>query len=187
MNRGRFLFSASGAMAAMAGFAAGALRAVAQPLAGPNDPRVLWIRNVTTHEEVRAAFTLDGHTLNWPAYREICWLLRDGHVGPQQGFVTIDIRTIEGLFEVQRLLQLQGYNEPLIVNSGFRTPGTNEAVGGRPCSYHLQGRAVDFYAPGVGTDALERLCQSVPIVGGIGYYRDGHVHVDSGPRRYWPG
>lgn len=35
---------------------------------------------------------------------------------------------------------------PIIVNSGYRSPRLNKAVGGAPRSYHLQGRAADITA-----------------------------------------
>lgn len=36
------------------------------------------------------------------------------------------------------------YEAPVVVNSAFRTPAVNNAVGGVPRSLHLQGRAADI-------------------------------------------
>jgi uncharacterized protein YcbK (DUF882 family) len=36
---------------------------------------------------------------------------------------------------------------PFIINSGYRTPSHNEAVGGKPNSAHLKGLAADISAP----------------------------------------
>lgn len=34
--------------------------------------------------------------------------------------------------------------KPIFINSAFRTPSVNKAVGGKSRSYHLQGRAADI-------------------------------------------
>ncbi|HEY4371797.1 MAG TPA: D-Ala-D-Ala carboxypeptidase family metallohydrolase [Burkholderiales bacterium] len=49
------------------------------------------------------------------------------------------------LEEVQALL-----GAPLTINSGYRSPALNAAVGGVPRSLHAQGLAVDFVCPGFG-------------------------------------
>lgn len=36
------------------------------------------------------------------------------------------------------------FNAPILVNSAYRTPAVNRAVGGVRTSYHLQGRAADI-------------------------------------------
>lgn len=36
------------------------------------------------------------------------------------------------------------YGHPLIINSGYRTLKVNRAVGGKPGSYHVQGKAADI-------------------------------------------
>lgn len=36
------------------------------------------------------------------------------------------------------------YNEPFIINSGFRNPELNKAVGGVPTSQHAKGKAADI-------------------------------------------
>ena len=42
-----------------------------------------------------------------------------------------------------------GYEEPIIVNSGYRSPEVNRAVGGSSKSNHLTGCAVDIRACGI--------------------------------------
>ena len=42
-----------------------------------------------------------------------------------------------------------GMEEPLIVNSGYRSPAVNKAVGGAPTSNHLTGCAVDIRVAGL--------------------------------------
>ncbi len=51
---------------------------------------------------------------------------------------------------------------PIAVNSGYRSPELNRAVGGVPSSYHLQGRAADLT---VGSVAGNR--RLMAILGGL--------------------
>ena len=41
----------------------------------------------------------------------------------------------------------EAWGQPLIVTSGFRSPGLNAAVGGVPTSAHMEGCAVDVVLP----------------------------------------
>ena len=43
----------------------------------------------------------------------------------------------------------RGYEEPIIINSGFRSPEVNKAVGGVPTSNHTTGCAVDIRVAGI--------------------------------------
>ena len=52
-----------------------------------------------------------------------------------------------------------GMEEPLIINSGYRSPAVNKAVGGAPTSNHLTGCAVDIRVAG-----LEQLLRYVVIL-----------------------
>lgn len=47
----------------------------------------------------------------------------------------------------------QMLNVPIIVNSGYRSPAVNRAVGGSAMSAHCAGLAADFIAPAFGTPA----------------------------------
>lgn len=43
---------------------------------------------------------------------------------------------------------------PISIDSGYRCPALNKAVGGVPDSAHLQGYAVDFLCPGYGSPLM---------------------------------
>ncbi len=149
--------------------------------------RILWLQSDATGQQVRAPFTLDGRTVDRRGYYELCWILRDTRVPAAVGDVVFDVRTMEALWEVQRVLHLVGVDQPIVVHSGYRTPATNAAVEGAHYSFHLSARAVDFHVPGVSMEYAWAVSASRAVVGGIGYYPGSHVHIDSGPRRYWRG
>jgi len=48
------------------------------------------------------------------------------------------------------------YKKPVIINSGYRSPAVNRAVGGTGTSQHSRGEAADIEIPGVSTVDLAR-------------------------------
>ena len=73
---------------------------------------------------------------------------------------------------------------PVTVASGWRDPEHNQAVGGALRSEHLNCLAVDFLAEGDHKAILDFLIANTDV-GGYKLYRDGHFHIDLGPRRTW--
>ncbi len=74
---------------------------------------------------------------------------------------------------------------PVLVYSTFRWPGENRRKGGKPKSFHLKCRAVDFMVPGNPEDVVAYL-KAHPGVGGYSHYvKQGFYHIDNGPRRTW--
>lgn len=177
----RYDFLSGLCAAALAGLSPRAARA-----AVPNATRrILWLRHQEDGGEILAPFCLDGRSVYEPGYRMICWLMRDRHVPPAQGYVRYDIVEIEALWEVQQALVLHGIIRPLVITSGYRTPATNAATeGAARNSMHLYAKAADMYVEGVSMRDLFDACWSRSASGGIGYY-DDHVHLDSGARRWW--
>ncbi|MTI49567.1 MAG: DUF882 domain-containing protein [Firmicutes bacterium] len=75
-------------------------------------------------------------------------------------------------------------NKPCYVNSGYRTPEYNEAIGGYEKSKHLLGQAADISKNNLDkTD--DELIQIAVECGfkGIGIY-DTHIHLDCGYYAY---
>lgn len=50
---------------------------------------------------------------------------------------------------------------PLTINSAYRSKAVNEAVGGSPSSYHLDGRACDISISGLPDDVLDKLLNAL--------------------------
>jgi hypothetical protein len=89
----------------------------------------------------------------------------------------------EALDTLQALRDRLG--KPLIVNSGYRSPEHNRAVGGATRSKHMNGTAFDIAMANHDPDAFEAAAREVGFLG-FGYYpRSGFMHVDLGPARSW--
>ena len=86
-----------------------------------------------------------------------------------------------------------GSREYIHVVSAYRSPGTNEMLRSRSSgvaknSQHTQGKAMDFFIPGVPLDKLRAIAMKMQG-GGVGYYpKSGSpfVHADTGSVRAWP-
>ncbi len=185
-NRAQFIAGA-GALFASAGLAPE--RVLAARAADPYRRRELWLMDGATGEQLRAYITMDGANLWYgdsrhAGYNEICWLLRDAHRNAEHG---LSVQLLEAAWETQQVLYEWGYVEPIVVTSGFRTMETNSAVGGARYSYHLTGNAIDFYVPNTPMIRVWQAASSRAWTGGMGWYSTSHVHIDTGPRRYWSG
>ena len=78
--------------------------------------------------------------------------------------------------------------KPVLVNSGYRCPTHNRAVGGVVNSFHLRGKAADIRVPEMAVKEISPLAEKVGF-DGIGLYPiQGIVHVDvRGYRARWGG
>ena len=87
---------------------------------------------------------------------------------------------------LELMMQLQvlrdHYGVPISINSGYRSPKHNKAVGGSKNSQHLLGKAADIVVEGVSpddvADTIERLVKEGKMrIGGLGRYKN-FTHVD---------
>ena len=86
-----------------------------------------------------------------------------------------------------------GAKEPVWVVCGYRSPSTNAMLRRRSSgvaqfSQHMNGKAIDFYIPGVPLDEL-RAAGLRAQRGGVGFYPSSgspFVHLDTGNVRHWP-
>ncbi|AEF94487.1 Peptidase M15A [Desulfotomaculum nigrificans CO-1-SRB] len=90
----------------------------------------------------------------------------------------------ELVHKLETLRQL--VKKPVLVNSGYRCPAHNRAVGGAVNSYHLKGMAADIHVPGLAVVELSRLAEQAGF-NGIGTYpKQSFLHVDvRGNRARW--
>lgn len=70
------------------------------------------------------------------------------------------------------------FGKPIIVNSGYRSPEHNAAVGGVPNSQHVLGTAADIRPEDLNDlPELQQICDEMNNRGGVGFYNT-FVHVD---------
>ena len=77
--------------------------------------------------------------------------------------------------------------KPVIINSGYRTPERNKAVGGAKYSYHMRGMAADIRINGMNAKEIaNKLNKIVPDECGIIVYNTW-VHLDTRTKKYRKG
>ena len=95
--------------------------------------------------------------------------------------VKVDQKLIDKLEKLRKRV-----GQPLVINSGYRTPERNEAIGGADGSLHKAGKAADIAkVKGLTIDEMAVLAQEMGF-DGIGKY-NGRIHVDvreNGPARW---
>jgi len=90
------------------------------------------------------------------------------------GKIKIEPRLIAALEELRVLT-----GQPIHINSGYRCPAHNRAVGGETNSFHMKGYAADITCRGLTPRQVKKLAEKIPAFkgGGIGLY-PGFTHVD---------
>lgn len=86
-----------------------------------------------------------------------------------------------------------GATAPIEVIGGYRSPATNAMLRSRSrgvaqTSLHMQGKAMDFYIPGVPLSKIREAGLRLQR-GGVGFYPTSgspFVHLDTGGIRHWP-
>lgn len=184
LTRRRFL-TVSGAGLAIGG---GALAAPAvqacEATACRDAPRETEFVHAHTGERFKGVYFENGAFVT-AALASADWVLRD---------VTVDksMMMSNELIDLLGRLKRRLGDKEIVVTSGYRSRATNEAlrrVNRRAArrSLHIEGKAVDFYSPGVPARRLAELAVA-EAKGGVGYYpRQRFIHVDVGPVRYWRG
>lgn len=77
--------------------------------------------------------------------------------------------------------------KPVYINSGYRTPARNKAVGGAKYSYHMRGMAADIRVNGItAKEIANKLNAIIPDECGIIVY-DAWVHIDTRTKKYRKG
>lgn len=141
-----------------------------------------------THTKERAEITFKRNgRYDKAGLRKLNNFLRDWR---QKEPTKMDPALFDLLWEVY---QKTGSKKYINVVSAYRSPKTNNMLRSRSSgvaknSQHTQGRAIDFFIPGVSTAKLRALGLH-QHVGGVGYYPRSNtpfVHLDTGSVRHWP-
>lgn len=119
------------------------------------------------------------YATRWPNFEPWEFRSRDG-----ASYLLLDVRLLDALQSLRRIVA-----QPIHINSGFRTPEHNAAIGGAKKSQHVLGRAADIVVSGCSVYRLATLADRVPAFhegGIIRYPSKGFTHVDvrvDGPYR----
>lgn len=109
---------------------------------------------------------------------------RDGSEMPQE--VLSNIKEVARNLEVLRAL----VSAPIKINSGYRSPAHNKAIGGVKNSFHVKGMAADIKVEGYSSKHIYGLIEVLiergdMKEGGLGLY-NGFVHYDvRGTKARW--
>ncbi len=157
---------------------------VAAPAYAQN--RTLSLYNTHTHERLTVTYKRNGRFVQ-AGLNQLNRFLRDW----RRDEVT---RIDPDLFDiVWTVYQEVGASEPIHVVSAYRSPATNDMLRRRSSgvarnSQHTQGRAMDFFIPGVRASEIRAAGLRLEL-GGVGYYPRSatpFVHLDTGSVRMWP-
>ncbi len=148
--------------------------------------KTLSIVSTHTGEFLRARF-VSGGRYDAGALADLSHLLRDHRNGQVRD---IDRALFDAAYEVA--MKATGSDRAVLhLVSGYRSPETNRLLRERSSgvaknSYHVRGRAMDFYVEGAEIrDVYVAALKSG--AGGVGYYPSSNfVHIDTGPSRSWP-
>ncbi len=148
--------------------------------------RTLSLYNTHTHERLTVTYKRNGRFVQ-AGLNQLNRFLRDWR---RDEVTRIDPDLFDVVWTVYREVRA---SEPIHVVSAYRSPATNNMLRRRSSgvarnSQHTQGRAMDFFIPGVAASEIRaaglRLQQ-----GGVGFYprsRTPFVHLDTGTVRMWP-
>ena len=151
-----------------------------------NGERRIDLHNIHTGEDISIVYKRDGQYIP-EALEKLNWFLRDWRANKS---TKMDPHTIDLVWEIHQEL---GSKLPIHFVSGYRSPGTNEALrkaggGQAKHSQHILGKAMDVAFPDVPVQKL-RYAGLVREAGGVGYYPTSgvpFVHIDTGSVRMWP-
>ena len=154
-------------------------------LRGAGDIRRIRMYSGRTGESIDTIYWIEGDYIP-EAMSEITHFMRDWRNGERH---TIDNRTVDIMAAAHNLLDV---NEPYMMLSGYRSPGTNAMLRSRSRgvarnSLHMQGQAADLRLASRSVAQMARAAAAC-AAGGVGRYsRSNFVHMECGPVRTWGG
>lgn len=146
--------------------------------------RLLRMYNPHTGESIRTVFWTPEHGYILPAIDQITEFMRDFR---QNESKQPDTDLLNILHYIQTNV---GTNKSIQVNSGYRSPKTNNMLRSRSKkvakkSYHMKAKAADIEVKGFSPRQLRAMAVQLKA-GGVGIYPGSNfIHVDSGPVRTW--
>lgn len=145
-------------------------------------PRKVNLFRNDTKESAELVYHANGQ-LNEREYFYACHILRDVR---QNKAVFMDPKLLDLICATQAWLKYYGYNDPIYINSGYRTSKTNGSLeGAAKNSMHLYGKALDFRVPGLTPMQIAQIAAKFQA-GGIGIYPTSNfIHLDTGGVRVW--
>lgn len=78
------------------------------------------------------------------------------------------------------------FNEPVTINSGYRTPSWNNKTGGAPNSYHCKGMAADIVVRNHTSKEVAEYASKIMKDGGVIRYTN-FTHIDVREKKYRKG
>ncbi len=152
------------------------------PLAGDRQ-RTLSLINKNTNETYKGTYWKNGYYVP-DELAKFDYLMRDHR---QNSVRPIDTDLLDLAHDLQVIFD----QKDIHVISGYRCKKTNDMLRRRSGkkvarnSYHIKGMAMDLRIPGIPTKAIREASKTMGV-GGVGWYpRQGFVHIDTGPIRYW--
>ncbi len=150
--------------------------------------RTLSFHHTHSGEDLTVTFKRSGR-YDEAALSRLNHFLRDWRSQEQ---TTMDRRLFDILWEVYRDVDAK---QPIQIISSYRSPATNAMLRRRSAnsgvarfSQHTQGRAMDFFIPGVPLEKIRYAGLRLQR-GGVGFYPTSgspFVHLDTGSIRHWP-
>ena len=150
------------------------------------ETRTLKLYYLHTREKAEITYKKDGKYLA-SGLKQLNYFLRDWRRNEP---TKMDPRLFDAVWEVYRAV---GGRDYIHVVSGYRSPATNSMLrkrgrGVAEKSQHMQGKAMDFFIPGVKLRDI-RYAGLRLGAGGVGCYPTSgspFVHIDVGNVRHWP-
>ncbi len=183
ISKSRRTFLRSSILIPAALFSGSALAIPPQAEVRPSERRRLSLVNLNTDELLDVVYWEDGDYID-DHVGQLNYFLRDHRVNKSK---LMDKNLYDFLYRLYTVLDT---NERIHVLSAYRTPATNASlrklsprVAKR--SFHVDGRAIDFYIPGIDNKVIQREARRL-MLGGVGYYtKSGFIHLDTGYPRHW--
>lgn len=175
---------------AKAGFLAAAISLCSadllQDAVANGDTRTLTLHHVHSGESATVTFKRNGR-YDPAALQQLNVLLQDWR---RKEPTKMDPQLFDIVWEVYREVDA---SQPIQVIGGYRSPETNSMLRARSrgvaqTSLHMQGRAMDFFIPGVPLAKVREAGLRLQR-GGVGFYPTSgspFVHLDTGGIRHWP-